>query len=433
MQFDPAILKALQVSLSEDRKHIVIRSDRRHTNADNFSFGIEEEYFLADAASLEAALRTPDELFEAVNWSTGGQATRELLQAQLEVGTNVHSHATDAFEELKFLRKEVGKIAAQYGFAIMACGTHPTAAWDKSVHSPKLRYTEMMDDLRMLGQRNMLCGMHVHVQLPNPDQRFQIMCDMIPYIPLFIALSTSSPFWHSQETGLKGYRLAAYDELPRTGLPELLCSKEHYDNFVTALVNSGAMPDASYIWWSMRPSMRHPTLELRAPDCCTRVQDAIAISCLYRVLVRHLSLNGSPEITPLDRAIAAENKWRAQRYGVECPFASKDGAISVSDFLDKVLSLTQDDAEALHCAREVALCKSILRNGTSADMQLEAFRNSLPAGLSVALAAAKSWIAKTTQGEDIAGSAALPSSRLAALAPKTSLTSGGAPAATDGP
>jgi glutamate---cysteine ligase / carboxylate-amine ligase len=421
MQFDPAILKALQVSLSEDRKHIVIRSDRRPTNADNFSFGIEEEYFLADAGSLEAALRTPDELFEAVNWSTGGQATRELLQAQLEVGTNVHSHATDAFEELKFLRKEVGKIAAQYGFAIMACGTHPTAAWDESVHSPKLRYTEMMHDLRMLGQRNMLCGMHVHVQLPDPDQRFQIMCDMIPYIPLFIALSTSSPFWHSQETGLKGYRLAAYDELPRTGLPELLCSKEQYDDFVAALVNSGAMPDASYIWWSMRPSMRHPTLELRAPDCCTRVQDAIAISCLYRVLVRHLSLNRSPEITPLDRAIAAENKWRAQRYGVECPFASKDGAITVSDFLDNVLSMTQDDAEALHCAREVALCKSIVRNGTSADMQLEAFQNFLPAGHSVGLAAAKSWIAKATQGEDIAASAALPSSHLLPVAPDTSL------------
>jgi glutamate---cysteine ligase / carboxylate-amine ligase len=426
MQFDPAILKALRVSLSEDRKHIVIRSDRGGTNADSFSFGIEEEYFLADAGSLEAALRTPDELFEAVNWSTGGQATRELLQAQLEVGTNVHSHATDAFEELKFLRKEVGKIAAQYGFAIMACGTHPTAAWDESVHSPKIRYNEMMDDLRMLGQRNMLCGMHVHVQLPNPDQRFQIMCDMIPYIPLFIALSTSSPFWHSQETGLKGYRLAAYDELPRTGLPELLCTKEHYDDFVAALVNSGAMPDASYIWWSIRPSMRHPTLELRAPDCCTRVQDAIAIACLYRVLVRHLSLNGSPEITPLDRAIAAENKWRAQRYGVECPFASKDGAITVSDFLHKVLSLTQDDAEALHCVREVAQCKSILKNGTSADMQLEAFQNSLSAGHAVALAAAKSWIAKTTQGEDIGASMALPNSDQPALKSSLGQPSGAA-------
>src|SRR3954452_13473924 len=223
MQFDPAILAAVKGSLSEGRDHIVIRSDRgAHSNSESFSFGIEEEYFLADATSLEAAVRTPDQLFEAVNWSTGGQTSREFLQAQLEVGTNVHSHATDAFEELKFLRKEVGKIAAQYGYAIMACGTHPTAAWDESVHSPKLRYTEMMQDLRMLGQRNMLCGMHVHVQLPNPDQRFQIMCDMIPYIPLFIALSTSSPFWHSQETGLKGYRLAAYSARARGGSPRVL-------------------------------------------------------------------------------------------------------------------------------------------------------------------------------------------------------------------
>jgi glutamate---cysteine ligase / carboxylate-amine ligase len=425
MRFDPAILKALKLSLSEDRQHIVIRSDKgASTGEENFSFGIEEEYFIADAGSLEAALQTPDELFEAVNWSTGGQASRELLQAQLEVGTNVHSHTTDAFEELKFLRKEVGKIAAQYGFAIMACGTHPTAAWDESVHSPKIRYTEMMDDLRMLGRRNMLCGMHVHVQLPDPDQRFKIMCDMIPYVPLFIALSTSSPFWHSQETGLKGYRLAAYDELPRTGLPELLCTKEHYEEFVSSLVTSGAMPDASYIWWSIRPSMRHPTLELRAPDCCTRVQDAIAIACLYRVLVRHLSLNGSPEITPLDRAIAAENKWRAQRYGVECPFASNDGAVTVSDFLDRVLSLTQEDAEVLDCVREVTMCKSIVNNGTSADMQIEAFQNSRSAGHSVALGAAKSWIARTTQGEDITAPA-LSVSEFDAPALKTALAQPG--------
>jgi carboxylate-amine ligase len=401
MKFDPAILKALQLSLSEDRKHIVIRSDQGGSSSSgNFSIGIEEEYFLADAGSLEAAPRTPDELFEAVNWFTGGQTSRELLQAQLEVGTNVHSSVTDAFEELKFLRKEVGKIAAQYGLTIMACGTHPTAAWDESVHSPKIRYTEMMTDLGMLGQRNMLCGMHVHVQLPDPDKRFQIMCDMIPYIPLFVALSTSSPFWHSQETGLKGYRLAAYDELPRTGIPELLCTKHQYDAYVAALVNSGAMPDASYIWWSMRPSMRHPTLELRAPDCCTRVQDAIAIACLYRVLARYLSMNGSPEITPRDRAIAAENKWRAQRYGVDCAFASNDGAISVSEFLDKILFLTQHDAEALHCAREVAHCKWIVKNGTSADMQLSAFQNSLSDGRSAALAATKSWIARTTQVEE---------------------------------
>ena len=89
-----------------------------------------------------------------------------------------------------------------------------------------------MDDLQMIGQRNMLCGLHVHVELPDPDDRVDVMTRMLPYLPLFIALATSSPFWRSRPTGLKGYRLAAYDELPRTGVPELFRTKEEFDAYV---------------------------------------------------------------------------------------------------------------------------------------------------------------------------------------------------------
>src|SRR3954467_12927805 len=129
MRFDPQILKLLQVGLTADRRNLIIRSAAGRDDASEYSFGIEEEYFLADESTLEAAVQTPNDLFEAANWSTGGQAMREMLQAQLEVATNVHIHANDAREELKFLRREVAAVAAQYGFAIMACGTHPTASW----------------------------------------------------------------------------------------------------------------------------------------------------------------------------------------------------------------------------------------------------------------------------------------------------------------
>ena len=108
------------------------------------------------------------------------------------------------------------------------------------------------------------------------------MTRMLPYLPLFIALSTSSPFWQGRATGLKGYRLAAYDELPRTGLPELFRTNAEYDAYVDAMVRSGAMQDASHLWWAIRPSLKYPTLELRAPDCCTRLDDTIAIAALYR-------------------------------------------------------------------------------------------------------------------------------------------------------
>ncbi len=118
---------------------------------------------------------------------------------------------------------------------------HPSAGVLARVgaKSPKDRYDKVMDDLQMIGQRNMLCGMHVHVEFPDPARRIDVMTRMLPYLPLFIALSTSSPFWQRRATGLKGYRLAAYDELPRTGLPELFRTTAEYDAYVDAMVRSG--------------------------------------------------------------------------------------------------------------------------------------------------------------------------------------------------
>src|SRR5262249_5197442 len=151
---------------------------------------------------------------------------------------------------------------------------------------------------------------------------------MLPYLPLFLALSTSSPFWQARQTGLKGYRLAAYDELPRTRVPEPFRTKEEFDAYISALVRAGVIEDSSYVWWAIRPSLNHPTLELRAPDCCTLVDDSIAIAALYRTLVRHLYYNPwrNFSLNAVSRAIVVENKWRAQRYGVHGTFATEDGA-----------------------------------------------------------------------------------------------------------
>jgi carboxylate-amine ligase len=259
--------------------------------------------------------------------------------------------------------------------------------------SPKPRYEEMIEDLRSIGHRNMMCGMHVHVQLPDPEKRFAVMRAMIPHLPLFIALSASSPFWNSHKTGLKGYRLAAYSELPRTGLPELFETRQDYDDYVGALKKSGVIPDESHIWWAMRPSLRHPTLELRAPDTCTFVDDAIAIASLYRALARHLYLRPelSHGVTSVDRAIAVENKWRAQRYGTDCIFASKDGPVGIAELLSRLIEETAEDAEALGCVDEVRHCLTIIDRGSSAEFQLRAYHDS---GEDVA--AVSRWIAAAT-------------------------------------
>lgn len=365
---------------------------------DSFQFGIEEEYFLADARTLQVPAETPDALFKTADKNATGHIGREFLQAQIEVATEPHTDISDARRELLRLRQNAAAAASEHGLAILACGTHPMASWRDAVQSPKDRYDKVMDDLQMIGQRNMLCGMHVHVEFPDPTRRIDVMMRMLPYAPLFIALATSSPFWQGHPTGLKGYRLAAYDELPRTGLPELFRTNAEYEAYVAALVASGAIPDASHLWWTMRVSVKYPTLELRAPDCCTRLDDALGIAALYRSLARYLYRH--PEhnagLDVVDRSLAVENKWRAQRYSIQGTFVSRAGAIPVRDMLDGVLERIAGDAEALGCSTEVQHCRTIVNQGTSAEAQLRIYTENEHEGADIALYKVARWIRDAT-------------------------------------
>lgn len=373
----------------------VARTRRRLPPDEAFRFGIEEEYFLADQASFRPPIETPDELFRQLK-GCGIRLERELLQSQIEVATRPHSAASAARQELEAMRHATARACRAYGLRILACGTHPTAVWREARHSPKQRYEQLMEDLQMLARRNMLCGMHVHVELPDAGRRVELMTRITPHIPLLLALSTSSPFWESSPTGLKGYRLTAYDELPRTGLPELFAAEEDYLNYLDAMQRSGAIADASQVWWSIRPSSKYPTLELRATDCCTRSDDAIAIAALYRSLVR--CLYRRPELDAglgaVDRALAVENKWRAQRYGAAASFVSRDGAVPLDRVLEATLRLVEQDADALQCLDDLQHCRSILVEGTSADAQLRIYQQH--GGGGAALSKVTAWIANAT-------------------------------------
>jgi carboxylate-amine ligase len=371
--------------------------------AENFSFGIEEEYFLVDAETKALTRAMPKPFLEAARLAAkracGGQVTCEMLQAQIEVATAPHTDMKAAHAELRELRRTVAGIAAEHGLAIIAAGTHPTAPELDALQTESERYDAVVDDLQMIALRNALCGMHVHVELPDPDARVNVMTRMLPFVPLFIALATSSPFWHSRPTGLMGYRLAAYDEEPRTGMPELFHDKKEFDTYVAALVKAGVIADASFIWWAMRPSLNLPTLELRAPDSCTLIEDSVAIAALFRVLARRLyrepRLNA--DLGPVGRAIAVENKWRAQRYGVHGTFVGADGAITIPEMIEQVFEETEADAAALGCMAELERCRAIADTGTSADAQLalyEAHVHTL--GEAAALAAVNRWLAATT-------------------------------------
>lgn len=370
--------------------------------ADSYSFGIEEEYFIVDAETKAVQRRMPAAFLAALKSGLGPAVTREMLQSQLEVATKPSVDFSESARELRALRKNIAAISSEFGFSFIAAGTHPTAAWTSARQTEAMRYDGMMQDLQMLAERNLLCGLHVHVELPDSERRIEIMRRATPYIPYFIALATSSPFWNSRRTGLMGYRLAAYDELPRTGLPPLFFSNEDFEQYKQALIDARVLPDGTYLWWSIRPSEAHPTLELRAPDCCTRVSDSIAIAALYRCLLRHLFLNPklNDMLTPVDYAIASENKWRAQRYGIHGSFVDRAAgrAVPVREAVVALLERVDDDAKALGCESELALVQGIFETGTSADSQITVFNEAEERTKSrgEALKAVKNWLVATT-------------------------------------
>src|SRR4029077_8059580 len=164
-----------------------------------------------------------------------------------------------------------------------------------------------------------------------------------------------------------------------TGFPPLFKTLEEYQNYVDTLVSAQVIKNASYIWWVIRPSLQHPTLELRIADVCTRLDDAICIAAIFRCLVRHLveQTDINADLSAIGRAIAVENKWRAQRYGTSVSFVDQQSmqAKPIATVLEDLLERLADDAEALGCTGEIAHAREILKRGSSADEQLKIYGN----------------------------------------------------------
>ncbi len=372
-----------------------------------YRFGIEEEYFLADASSRGTPASGAAKAFHvAANDRLPGSG-REVLQSQVEVSTSPGTDFAEAHDRLSFLRSELAGIGRENGLLVFASGTHPLAAWPEQEHSEGERYDRMVADYGILATRNMVCALHVHVEVPDPRHRADLMRRMVPYVPMFLALSVSSPFWEGRETGLAGYRMAAYREWPRSGLPDLMDGAADYEHYLQVMTQSGAIPDASYLWWALRPSMHYPTLELRVCDSCVRVGDAVAIAALYRCVVRMLDRRGDihASLTGASRAIASENFWRVQRDGAHASVIDEQARamVPLAQSMETLLALVGEDAAAFGCEREMEAVRAILARGTGADRQLEIYRRGLQAGLDneAALRGVVDWLAAGSAAQTI--------------------------------
>ena len=350
----------------------------------SFTIGIEEEYLLVDRGTRDLITEAPPGMLPACERLLSGQVTPEFLQCQIEVGTRVCTDVQGARDDLAHLRRTVADVANEHGLAIIAASTHPFATWGAQKRTPKERYEIIERDLQDVVRRLMICGMHVHVGVEDDDLRIDLMAQVSYVLPHLLALTTSSPFWQGHDTGLKSYRVAVWEELPRTGLPEQFDSFGEFKRHVDVLINAGLIEDGSKLWWDIRPSVRFPTLEMRICDLCTRLADTICVASIYRCwlhMLYRLRLNNQ-RWRRYPNLLIRENRWRAERYGFDQGLVDfgKGQVVDYPDLLDEILELIREDAEALGCAEEVRHAKTILERGSSAHRQLEVYRIAVEEG-----------------------------------------------------
>ncbi|HZH25596.1 MAG TPA: carboxylate-amine ligase [Azospirillaceae bacterium] len=352
--------------------------------AEGLSLGIEEEYLLVDLQTRDIVPEPPDSLLSACEQELGDQVHPEFLRCQLEVSTRVCGSLAEARADLARLRSTVARIARDHGMAPIAASAHPFAVWRPQKYTDRDRYKLLARALGAPVRRLMICGLHVHVGVPDPELRIDLMNQARYFLPHILALTTSSPFWQGHETGLYSYRLAVLQELPRTGMPETFASWGEYRQAVEVLVGTGVIRDGSELWWDIRPSVKFPTLEMRISDVCTRLDDSLTAAAIYVCLLGMLSRLRRENITwrPYRNMLIGENRWRAQRYGFDEGMVDfgRGELVGYPDLLEEILTLLAPDAEVHGCQAELANARQIVARGTSAHRQLAIFREARAAG-----------------------------------------------------
>ena len=343
------------------------------------TLGVEEEFFLIDPDTRDLLADPDPGIFTACARNSGPhKVVPEFLRSQIETNTRVCSTVAGVREALVETRALVLASAAAHGAAVLASSTHPFAEWTEQAPTRKERYERFAALFQDAVRRMLIGGMHIHAGFGDEDERIQVMTALRRYLPFLHALSGSSPFSGGRMTGYKSYRLNLFGALPRTSTPAPLRSRAEYDRLVDEYRRMDFIGDGSELWWDIRPAALHPTVELRICDICPRIDEAVAVAALYASLIRMLLRQARSDELPAEprTEIILENRWLAQRFGVFAFLgdAGAGGRMDIDEYAEALIDTLAGDAAALGCDRELRRVRDIIRDGTSADRQLDLFR-----------------------------------------------------------
>lgn len=342
-----------------------------------FTIGVEEEYQIVDPVTRELKSHI-SAMMEEAGAALGESIKPEMHQSVVEVGTDICANVQEARADVARLRYAVSQAARKSGLAIAAASTHPFSDWKQQEITDRDRYHVIVEDLQDVARGNLVFGLHCHIGIPDRDLSIELMNEARYFLPHLLALSTSSPFWLGRKTGLMSSRCMIFKRFPRTGVPDTFRSYREFENHVDTLVKTGCIDDGKRIWWDLRPHAFFNTIEFRICDLPTSIDDTIAIVALIQAIVARLYVLRSQNLgfRTYTRDLIEENKWRAYRYGIGGKLIDfgKKCEKPAAALIEELLEFVDPVVDELGSRKEIEHVRTILKRGTSADRQLEIFR-----------------------------------------------------------
>ena len=352
---------------------LIAQARARFESATDFTIAVEEEFAIVDPASLDLTSRFEDLQAAARGTVLEEHLVGELIASEVEVRTGKQESFADVPAAMAERRAQLQSLAEPMGLLLGATGTHPWADWKEQriIDTPHYRRNDEL--LRYVVWRNNTFGLHVHVAVNGLDRTIAVVAAMRNFLPDLLALSASSPFVERVNTGLHSARTQIFTRFfPRCGVPDAFSSWAEYESFVRFLYDTGSITEHTQLWWSVRPHLAFPTVEIRICDGQPELAEAQALAAFAASLVARSARaydDGQP-LEPLPHRLIEENLWRAIRWGLsgELIDFERGAPIPARQRIEELIEWVQPAAAEIGAAPYLAVPEQ-----NAAERQIERF------------------------------------------------------------
>lgn len=295
------------------------------TSNSSYSLGVEIEFQILESEGLNLVPFAPM-LLEQAPAILRPRLSLEFIKSILEIQTGVCANLRDVENDLLQTCALAEELANDNDFLLYAASLHPFARASEQELSENERYEKIMQELQIIGRRFISQGLHVHVGMPDAETAIRV-CNLIQaFLPVFLTLSSSSPFYQGKDTGLMSYRTKLFEVLPLAGIFEYMVDWQHFIDETEGLKSFGIVQSFRDLWWDTRPNPDFGTIEVRVCDLPVTFSAILALVAMIQSTAVWL-VEEVPESNPLNPYLLKANKWQAARHGLDGRFVDPTGLL----------------------------------------------------------------------------------------------------------